>query len=280
MSDIDVHQLAAAYALDALDERERAEFEAHYPTCPDCRPEVAGYREALSHVAASVAVTPPTSLKSAVMTQIGNTRQLSPLLPESVVSLANHRERRQRLSLIVAAAAAMILIAVGAFVVGRKSGSGDDYSAAAAAVLAMPDARTATLPGTGRGSFKVAWSAADGKAVVIGDGLPDPGDGKAYELWAIDAAGPHALRLLDKAEGERVRRVIDVEGSPTQWAVTVEPAGGVDGPSTQRAESPPSRDHRLNGRPPSNRQAPSPHPPPTPSPPARCDHLNAAVSAA
>ena len=26
----DIHQLAAAYALDAVDERERAEFEAHY----------------------------------------------------------------------------------------------------------------------------------------------------------------------------------------------------------------------------------------------------------
>jgi anti-sigma-K factor RskA len=233
MSDIDVHQLAAAYALDALDERERSEFEAHYPTCPVCRPEVADYREALAHVAASVAVTPPASLKSSVMAQIGNTRQLSPLLPESVVSLASHRERRKRLSLIVTAAAAVLLIAVGAFVVGRRSGSGDDYSAAAAAVLAMPDARTATLQGTAQGSFKVAWSPADGKAVVIGDGLPAPGDGKAYELWAIDSAGPHALRLLDRADGERVRRVIDVEGSPSQWAITVEPAGGVDAPTSK-----------------------------------------------
>ena len=54
MSDIDIHQLAAAYALDAVDERERAEFEAHYPTCPICRPEVAGFRETLSQVAAGV----------------------------------------------------------------------------------------------------------------------------------------------------------------------------------------------------------------------------------
>jgi anti-sigma factor RsiW len=42
VSGIDIHQLAAAYALDALDDRERAEFEAHYPTCPVCRPEVTG----------------------------------------------------------------------------------------------------------------------------------------------------------------------------------------------------------------------------------------------
>jgi anti-sigma-K factor RskA len=25
-----------------------------------------------------------------------------------------------------------------------------------------------------------------------------------------------------------VRRVVDVDGSPTQWAITVEPQGGVD----------------------------------------------------
>jgi anti-sigma-K factor RskA len=232
MSDIDVHQLAAAYALDALDERERSEFEAHYPTCPVCRPEVAGYREALSHVAASVGVPPPPSLKSRVMAEVGTTRQLSPLLPESVVSLAEHQQRRQRMARMLTVAAAVMLIAVGAFVVGRRSGGGDDdYSTAAAAVLAMPDTRTATLTGTGGGSFKVAWSPAGGKAVVMGDGLADPGDDRAYELWAIDSAGPHALRLLDKAEGQRVRRVIDVDGSPDQWAITVEPAGGVEAPT-------------------------------------------------
>ena len=230
MSDIDIHQLAAAYALDALDDRERAEFEAHYPTCPVCRPEVAGYREALSHVATSVAVPPPASLKSSVMAEIGSTRQLSPLLPDSVVSLADQRQRRQRVGRILSAAAAVLLIAVGAFVAGRHSGSNDDYATAAAAVLAMPDTRTTTLTG-GPGSFKVAWSAADGKAVVIGDGLTDPGDGKAYELWTIDAAGPHAVRLLDKAKGEQVRRVVAIDGQPTEWAVTVEPAGGVDAPT-------------------------------------------------
>jgi len=230
VSDIDVHQLAAAYALDALDDRERAEFEAHYPTCPVCRPEVAGYREALSHVAASVAVPPPPTLKTAVMAEIGTTRQLSPLLPDSVVNMADHRQHRQRLGRMLGVAAALILIAVGAFVVGREAGS-DDYATQAAAVLAMPDTRTTTLTGSGQGSFKVAWSAADGKAVVIGDGLAAPGDGKAYELWTIDSAGPHAVRLLDKADGQDVRRVVAIDGSPTQWAVTVEPDGGVDAPT-------------------------------------------------
>jgi hypothetical protein len=232
VSGIDIHQLAAAYALDAVDERERADFEAHYPTCPVCRPEVAGFRETLSQVAAAVAVAPRASLKADVMAEISTTRQLSPLLPDSVIDLASHRRRRQRMLRTLSVAAALIVIATGAFVVGRHSSGGDDYAAAAAQLFAKPDTRTTTLTGTGTGSFKVAWSASSSEAVVIGDGLADPGPGKAYELWLIDASGPHAVQLLDKAEGQRVRRVITVNGSPAQWAVTVESEGGVDAPTS------------------------------------------------
>jgi anti-sigma-K factor RskA len=228
VSGTDIHQLAAAYALDAVDERERAEFEAHYPTCAVCRPEVSGFRETLSQVAASVAVDPPASLKANVMAEIGNTRQLSPLLPDSVVDLATHRRSRQRMARVLSVAAALILIALGAFVVGRNTGDGGGYAAQAAHVFEQPDARTTTLGGVGTGTFKVVWSARDGKAVVVGDGLVDPGPGKAYELWLVDDQGAHAVRLLDKAAGQRVRRVVSVDGSPTQWAITVEPEAGVD----------------------------------------------------
>ena len=51
MSDIDIHHLAAAYALDALDARERAAFEAHYPSCEVCRADVLEFRSTLAVVA-------------------------------------------------------------------------------------------------------------------------------------------------------------------------------------------------------------------------------------
>jgi anti-sigma-K factor RskA len=232
VSGIDIHQLAAAYALDAVDERERAEFEAHYPTCPVCRPEVTGFRETLWQVAASVAVPPPTSLKASVMDEIGTTRQLSPLLPDSVVNLAAHRQRRQTMMRALTVAAALLLIATGAFIVGRRS-NGDDYAKAAAAVIGRPDTRITTLDGTVSGSFRVAWSPSAGRIIVMGDGLADPGTGKAYELWLVDDSGAHAVRLLDKAKGQKVRRVLPINGSPKQWAITVEPEGGVDKPTGQ-----------------------------------------------
>lgn len=227
MSGADIHQLSAAYALDAVDERERAEFEAHYHLCAICRPEVAGFRQTLSQLASSVAIDPPASMKSGVMTEIGATRQLSPLLPEGVVDLAIHRKNRQRVMRALSVAAALIVLAVGAYVVGRQSG-GDDFADQAAVIFAKPDTLNTILTGDGTGSFKVAWSPSTNKAVVLGDDLPDPGPGKAYELWLVDGSGAHAVRLLDRAAGERVRRVVTVDGKPKQWAVTVEPEAGVD----------------------------------------------------
>lgn len=228
MNGTDIHQLAAAYALDAVDDRERAEYEAHYATCPVCRPEVAGYREALAQVATAASITPRDSLKEQVMAEIGSTRQLSPLVPEAVVDLAAFRRRHHRTSLTLAAAAVVLLVGAAAFLVGRQSRQTDDFAAAAAAVFLRPDARVTSLGGSGSGSFKVAWSPSAGQVVVIGDGLTDPGADKVYELWRIDASGAHAMRLLDQADDGRVQRVLDVEGSSTQWAITVEPKEGVD----------------------------------------------------
>ncbi len=47
----DVHALSGAYALDALDDSERAEFERHLAVCSSCRLEVAGLVEAAGSLA-------------------------------------------------------------------------------------------------------------------------------------------------------------------------------------------------------------------------------------
>jgi Anti-sigma-K factor rskA len=153
-------------------------------------------------------------------------------LPEVVIDLATHRKNRQRMLRALSVAAALIAIGIGAFVVGRHSSSSNDYAKAAEAVLGKADTRLTTLSGTpagpGTGSFRVAWSPSAGRIVVMGDGLADPGAGKAYELWLIDDAGAHAVRLLDKAKDQEVRRVLPVDGQPKEWAITVEPEAGVD----------------------------------------------------
>ena len=74
----DLHHLAAAYALDALDVDERAAFEAHYSTCEICRTDVVDHRETAAGLAAGVAARPSDEVKRRVMAEISATRQLSP----------------------------------------------------------------------------------------------------------------------------------------------------------------------------------------------------------
>ena len=42
----DIHALSGAYAIDALDDIERAQFERHLAECAECRDEVDSLREA------------------------------------------------------------------------------------------------------------------------------------------------------------------------------------------------------------------------------------------
>ena len=233
MSNNDIHHLAAAYALDALDARERTAFEAHYPSCEVCRADVLDFRATLADVAAAEPIAPSLDMKARVMQQVGQTRQLSPRLPEAVVDLAERRRRKSFTSSMLAVAAAVVLL-VGAasFVIGR-SGGGDDggFASDVEQVLAEPDAQLLTLTGSGTGQIKVAWSASAARAVVIGDGLADPGSGNAYELWLIDASGPQPTRLLDGASAGEVRRALAVTGTPQAWGVTIEPSGGSPAPT-------------------------------------------------
>ena len=233
MNNNDIHHLAAAYALDAVDETERAAFEAHYPSCDVCRIDVDEFRATLAVLAAGQATPPDPQLKDRVMADIARTLQLSPLVPDVVSDLARRRkQRRRRMTTGLLAAAAALVLVVSSVAIADRLNSGSGYSDAAAAVLAQTDARVVDLDGEGEGQFRVAWSAAAGQAVVIGDGLVDPGEGQVYELWAIDAGGAHPLRLLDDAGEGTVRRVVAVKGSPVNWGVTIEPAQGSDAPTT------------------------------------------------
>ena len=55
----DIHALSGAYAIDALDDIERAQFERHLAKCAECRAEVESLREASAMLAETTAVEPP-----------------------------------------------------------------------------------------------------------------------------------------------------------------------------------------------------------------------------
>ena len=76
----DIHKLSGAYALDAVDDLERAAFERHLAECEDCRTEVAGLRETAALLAETAAVTPPPSLRDSVLSGISQVRPLPPIV--------------------------------------------------------------------------------------------------------------------------------------------------------------------------------------------------------
>lgn len=219
MSEIEIHHLGAAYALDALDDRERAAFEAHFATCDICRDDVREFRATAASLGAVTATPPPADLRAKVLGEIATTRQLSPL-PDAVVRLADRRRSRPVVALLAAAAAVVCFVA-GALVVGSRGGGFDDT---VAEMLREPGAQLVPLRGDGGGTVQVLW--AGDRAAIYGDGLEPAPDGSVYELWLIDDAGATPMGLLDDADDGRVEDVVTIDGRPSAWGITLEPAGG------------------------------------------------------
>jgi anti-sigma-K factor RskA len=227
VSDIDVHHLAAAYALDALEPFERAAFEAHYESCDVCRSDVLEFRETMTHVADSLATPPPSALKDRVMADVAVTRQLSPLVGDTAVGSAP-RARRRGMSVgpVLSAAAVIIAIVVGVVViVGRRD---DRYAGDLAHLMEQPDVQMVALENKGEttGEFKVMWSPSMGEAALIGEHLPAAPAGMGYELWLITPDQTMAMSVLDPAADGAVHRMMPAPASPTAWAITMEPMGG------------------------------------------------------
>ena len=223
MTDIDVHHLAAAYALDAIDDRERAAFEAHYGSCDVCRSDVLEFRQTLAHLAHAQATPAPTALKQRVMAEIATTRQLSPMVVP--ISLASRRRPRSLVA-FAAAAAAVLIVVTG--VVALRGDERTTYADDLARVMAQPDSQLVSLDNNSGtdGSFKVAWSNTLGEAVLIGENLPPAPGGKAYELWLITPDDSMAMYVLDPAGDGDVHQRLDAPAQPTAWAITVEPEAG------------------------------------------------------
>ena len=117
----DIHALSGAYAVDALDDIERAQFERHLAECPACTSEVASLREASALLAETTIATPSAELRDRVLSGITNIRPLPPVVAQreeqpgeqdaTVVPL--EPRRRRRVVTFLAAAAAAVAIGTG-----------------------------------------------------------------------------------------------------------------------------------------------------------------------
>ena len=224
MSTHDIHALSGAYAVDALDDVERAQFRQHLAECPECRGEVVTLQEAATLLGGLDASAPPPALRDRVLADIKTTRPLPPEVPGPAA------RRRPWLRPLVAAAVVAGTVGLGTVVVDqvRTDGTSQSQLSAADKVLGAPDARTvsAALPGGARA--RIVHSASQGKAVLITSSMPAAPKGKVYELWWQSPTGdmiPAGL-MTDAYSFDRDATAAKGVG------LTVEPVGGSKAPTS------------------------------------------------
>lgn len=176
-----MHGLSGAYAVDALDDLERARVERHLDECPECQAEVASLREAASLLSDTTSFEPPAALREAVLASIETVRPLAPVVADLT---ARADRRRRRFQGLVAAAAAVTLLGAGAAV--WQPWERDQSSVVALSatdeVLAAPDAERFEMK-VGKQTVSLVRSAELNKAVLEAPDLPPAPNGHAYAVW-------------------------------------------------------------------------------------------------
>jgi anti-sigma-K factor RskA len=220
-----IHELTAAYALNALDPGDEREYEEHLRHCSRCREELTSLHEATAALAYAVDTPePPARLRERI-------------LAESRAERSNVVPLRRRLVLpsLAAAAAAAAGVAIGLGVWGSSlSGTLDEERSARSAterVLALfaePDASHFPVSGAD-GTLVVARS---GQAGLLLTSLPAAPEGKTYEVWVIEEETPVPAGLF--AGGGATSAVPLTRPVPegATVAVTLERTGGVELPTT------------------------------------------------
>ena len=234
-------ELKEAYALEALDEGERRDFEDYLRSHPERQSEI----DDLTAVADLLALAPEelepsTKLRNDIM---ANVRAES----RTTRAAARQAARRPLLERLggFAGIGRVALGAVAVVLIGLLSwntilqrdeiqslqGKVDSQQSAAA----KNDARTIELKGSGATSgATVEVVEVDGdRAVLIAKGLPPIDKGKTLQLWVIKNDVPEPSGVFKPGEKLVSTPVKNSLENADMVAITVEPAGGSPAPTTE-----------------------------------------------
>jgi anti-sigma-K factor RskA len=204
MTQPELHDLAAAYALDALDPEERWTYEQHLYRCERCREEVARLRETASELAyVPEGPAPPPELRERILREAraGRSAEVRPI------------RRRWLFPATAATAVAASIAAVGLALWGISERNDAPVQQRVVAVEGAP------------GNLIVAGDEAT--LVVCLDEAPA---GKTYEAWVIEAETPRPAGLF--AGGCQSVQIQEPVSSGNTVAVTLEDEGGVPAPTS------------------------------------------------
>jgi anti-sigma factor RsiW len=220
-----IHELTAAYALDALDSDEAREYEAHLAHCERCRSELAAMSQAATSLAyATESPAPSPELRARILQQARSERaKVVPLRPRWAAPVA---------AVAAVAACAAIALGIWAAFLSSKLGDRDDKLAAQSqvtAILADPAARRVQFE-DGRGTLVVTPK---GEAVLVMNQLAAAPEGKTYEAWVVNGGSPQAAGTFEGGKGVVIKRLDQLVPTGASVLITQEQDGGVDAPTTQ-----------------------------------------------
>lgn len=234
--------LAGAWALDALDDDERAAYERRLSSRPEERADADSLRETAARLGSAAAVEPPARLRAGILAAIATTPQEPPA--GRVLDLGAARSARapraggrrpSRWSVLVAAAGIVVAgVGVGAGIAAQPDepaavSAQDAARAEVADLLSVPGAVVSTVRATDGGTATLVR--AEGRLGVLTTGLPAAGDGRGYQLWLANGGDVSSAGMLSVGTGGASATVVDA-GTADGVGISVEPAGGSEQPTT------------------------------------------------
>jgi len=213
-----IHELTAAYALDALDSSEEREFEEHLRSCESCREDLASFRAAAASLGFAVeSPQPPPALRGRILERVQQERGV----------VVPFRRPRVVLGAVSGLAAAAAAVAIGLGIWAASLSNDLDSTRELVAVLGDPGARSVELSGaTGR-----LVVAPEGRAALVVRSLDAAPAGRTYEVWVIEGDRPRPAGLFEGGESEDVVLLERKVPADAVVAVTVEQDGGVGAPT-------------------------------------------------
>ncbi|CAM5736820.1 anti-sigma factor [Streptomyces microflavus] len=239
MTTADLHTLTGAYALHALPEDERREFERHLGDCEACTQEVRELSATAARLGLAVAETPPRELRERVLREITTVRQEPPAHGRRGRTVGNGRTGRwstYALAACIAAAAAFGGVAVWQNQVAQdarqEANQATRQNEQLAQVLSAPDAKTTSGELTGGARGTVVVSQGQNRAVFLASGMERPPSGKVYQLWFNDEGTMRSAGLMNPAASDDAVLLDGPVDRATGMGITVEPAGGSAEPTS------------------------------------------------
>jgi anti-sigma-K factor RskA len=204
----DMLEMAALYALDAVDASECAAVRAHIMECDRCKAEYGAAKASLSGLAASVAVPPPPALREKVLSAA-----LARPKPRNVIPIFRRKRFYAAIVAVAAAVAAVVMF---------RSPSGQSWP-------------LGCYPATSACTASGRVIAAGGVLRLEASGLTALPSGKIYQAWIIQPGGKPVPEPTFSVDSNGRGSVEVPSGQPkgTIVAVTVEPAGGSQSPTTK-----------------------------------------------